>query len=384
MTHKAPIWLTLVVALVVGHVPAAAQQFSAGQSVRVPAGETRQGDLYATGELIEIAGRLEGDLVAAGQRIETTGPIGGDLFAAARTVDIRGPVGDSTRLAGEQVTVNATIDGDLVAAGNRCHLFEAARITGGVTAACATVDIDGTVDGDLRAGGGEVTISGRVGGSAHLRADRVSLGPEARIDGDLDYRARTPLSPEEAARVGGAVRFDELVDDGTSSGISTGSLLFWGWQTSAALLAGILALALFRRLVAHLATALAGNTTVGALLGFAAFLVVPAGGVIVMATVIGLPVGLAAVFLFVVALYVAKLPVAVWAGARMLALAGRPGASPYAAMALGIVALYVLFAIPYLGGLIWLVATWLGLGAMVLSGREYLQTRNAEVAPATR
>ena len=71
----------------------------------------------------------------------------------------------------------------------------------------------------------------------------------------------------------------------------------------------------------------------------------------------------------------AKLPVAAWAGGRLLALAGRPVASPYAAMALGIVALYLLFAIPYLGRLVWLVATWLGLGAMVLSGREYLQAR---------
>ena len=76
--------------------------------------------------------------------------------------------------------------------------------------------------------------------------------------------------------------------------------------------------------------------------------------------------------LFSVALYVAKLPIAVWAGSEMLARAGRPDASPYAAMAVGILALYLLFEIPWLGGLFWLAATWLGLGAMVLSGRRHL------------
>jgi cytoskeletal protein CcmA (bactofilin family) len=377
MAHRTPIWLTLVVSLVAGAAPAGAQQFGFGQSVRILAGETREGDMYATGELVEIAGRLEGDLIAAGQRVRTSGPISGDLFAAARTIDILGPVGDSVRLAAEQLTIDATIDGDLLAVGNGCRLFEAGRITGGVRAACATVDIDGTVERDLEAAGGEITIGGHVIGNAQIRADRLVLGPGARIDGDLDYRTRTPLSPEETARVGGTVLFDELIEEESPSGVTTGSLFFWGWQTTAALLAGILAVALFRGLVPHLATALAGNTTVGALLGFAAFLVVPAGSVVAMVTIVGIPVGVAMVLLFLVALYVAKLPVAAWAGARLLALAGRPGASPYAAMALGVVALYLLFAIPYLGRVIWLVATWLGLGAMVLSGREYLQTRDA-------
>ncbi len=376
MARTTPIWLTLVVSLTAGPMPAAAQQMDAGQTVRVPAGETRQGDFYAAGESIEIAGSLEGDLVAAGQRIQTTGPIDGDLFAAARTIDIRGSVGDSTRLAGELITVDAAIDGDVVVAGNRCHLLESARVTGGVRAACATVDVDGTVDRNLRAVGGAVTVRGRVRGNARLRADRVALGPGARIDGNLDYRARTPLSPEEAARVGGTVVYNELIDDDRASDITTGRLLFWGWQAAAALLAGILAIALFRGLLPQLAATISGNTTVGALLGFAAFLVVPAGSIVVMVTVIGLPVGLAAVLLFLVALYVAKLPVALWTGTRLLTLAGRPGASRYLAMAVGIVMLYALFSIPYLGRLIWLVSTWLGLGAMVLTGRAYLRTRS--------
>lgn len=369
-------WI-LVGALGLTPASAVAQQVAGGPTVRVPEGETREGDLYAGGESVEIAGHLNGDLIAAGQRIQTTGPVDGDLFAAGRSVDIRGPVGDSTRIAGDQLTVDASIDGDLVAAGNQLRVFDGARITGGVLAAGAFVQIDGTVDGGIRLAAGEIIISGAVLGDATLRADRIELAPGASIGGDLDYVARTPLSPEEAARVTGTVTYDEPVDD-EASGVSTAtSLLFWGWQTVASVATGLLLVALFRSRIQGLVSAIAGETTVGALLGFVAFLIVPAAAVIAMVTLVGLPIGLAVVLLFLVVLYVAKLPIAVWAGGRLLALAGRPGASPYSAMAIGVVALYVLFAIPYLGGLLWLVATWLGLGSMVLAGRGYLRAREA-------
>ena len=152
-------------------------------------------------------------------------------------------------------------------------------------------------------------------------------------------------------------------------------MAFWLWQTLAALLAGILVVALFRGVVQRLVTSIAEETTLGALLGFTAFLLVPVAAGVAMVTLIGLPIGLAAGLLFGLALYAAKLPIAVWIGGRLLGLAGRPGASPYAAMGVGVVLLYLLFAIPFVGWVFWLAATWLGLGAMVVCGRRYLDAR---------
>ena len=376
MARSVPVWLTLVAALIWTSAPTQAQQVAGGTTVRVERGETREGDLYATGALVEIAGHLNGDLIAGAQTVRIIGPVDGDLFAGGRSVDIRGPVGDSTRIVGDLLTVDAPIDGDLVAAGNQIQVLEGARVTGDVLAAGAFVRIDGTVDGDVRLAGGEIVITGAVRNNATLRADRIDLAPGASIGGDLDYQSRTPLSPEAAARVMGTVTYEEQVED-DSSGITAGGVLFWGWQTAAALFAGLLAVALFRGAMQHLVSAIAGETTVGALLGFVAFLIVPAASVVTMVTVVGLPIGVSALFLFLVTLYLAKLPVAVWTGEQLLALAGRSGASPYVTMAVGVVALYVLFAIPYLGWLFWLAATWLGLGAIVLSGRGYLRAREA-------
>ena len=372
MVRRMSIALILAAAFAGAPPAAGAQGAEAGPVVTVPSGEVREGDLYATGEAVRVDGRLAGDLVAAAQRVLVRGEVDGDLFAAGRTVDLHGPVGDSTRVAGESITVDTVIDGDLLVAGNRLQILGGAVIRGGLMTASSTIDLAGIVEENFRAAGGEIIVSGTVRGDAYVIADRLELAPGARIDGDLDYRTRLPISAEEAARVGGTVRHTEPIDDEDSGGGWIGSILFWGWQAGAALLAGLLAVALCRRFVQQFVAAIAEQTTLGVLLGFGAFLIVPVAAVVVMVTVVGLPVGLIVMLLFGMALYVAKLPIAAWAGGRLLALAGRPDASPYAAMAAGVVTLYLLFATPWVGWLFWLAATWLGLGAMVLSGRRYL------------
>ena len=350
------------------------QWFQTGDAVAVPSGEVREDDLYTAGETVRIDGRLNGDLAAVSRVIRVDGRVDGDLVAAAASIDLRGPVGDSTRIVGQSLYVDTVIDGDLLAAAEELVVTEDARIAGRVAAAGSRVEIDGTVEDNVRLGGGEIVIRGTVHGDAEVVADRLDLAPGARITGDLEYRGRTPLSAEAATRVEGAVRYDPQADESEARGTRWG-LLFWFWQVLAALLTGGVVVGLCRGVVQQLAASIAEQTLFGALLGFAAFLLVPVAAGIAMATLVGLPVGLAAALLFGLALYAAKLATAVWMGDRLLGLAGRPGASPHAAMALGVVVLYLLFAVPWVGGLFWLAATWLGLGAMVVVGRRRLDLR---------
>ena len=354
--------------------PAEAQLVEARDLVTIPSGEVREGDLYAAGQTVQVDGRLNGDLIAGARRVVVDGRVDGDLFAAGNTIDLRGPIGDSARIAGQSLTVDTTIDGDLIAGGAELHVTENASIAGGLVAANGLVEIDGTVGAGARVAAGEIVVRGTVNGDANFIADRVELAPGARITGDLDYRARTPLGPEAAAQVEGAVRYEEPVEDPDDGGGGGFGVVLWFWQVLAALLTGIVVVAALRGVVERLVASIAEETTLGALLGFTAFLLVPVAAVIAMVTLIGMPIGLAAALLFALALYAAKLPIAVWVGGRLLGLAGRPGASPYAAMAVGIVLLYLLFAIPFVGWLFWLAATWLGLGAMVVTGRRYLDS----------
>lgn len=367
----------LALAFAIAPAAVEAQSFQAGTTVTIPDGEVHEGDFYVgAGESVRVDGRLEGDLVAgAGNRVVVTGQVDGDLFAASNTVDLRGAIGDSVRAVGQTITVDATIDGHFLSAANELIVTENARIADGIVATASRVEIDGTVEDGVRVAAGVVVIHGTVQGDANIIADRLDLSPGARITGDLDYQTRATLSPEAAAQIGGAVRYQEPPDEEPDEGGGGWGVVFWFWQTLAALLTGIVLVALFRRVVQRQVASLAEETTLSALLGFAAFLLIPVVAVFAMVTLVGLPIGMAAILLFGLALYTAKLPIAVWLGDRLLGLAGRPGASPYLAMALGVPLLYLLFAIPFIGWLFWLAATWLGLGAMVVSCRRYLDVR---------
>ncbi len=411
MFRMATTALGLALAFAIAPAAVEAQSFQAGPTVTIPDGEVHEGDFYAAGgESVRVDGRLDGDLVAgAGNRVVVTGQVDGDLFAASNTVDLRGAIGDSVRAVGQTITVDAAIDGHFLSAANELIVTENARIADGIVATASRVEIDGTVEDGVRVAAGVVVIHGTVQGDANIIADRLDLSPGARITGDLDYQTRAILSPEAAAQIGGAVRYQEPPDEEPDEGGGWG-VVFWFWQTLAALLTGIVLVALFRRVVQRQVASLAEETTLSALLGFAAFLLIPVVAVFAMVTLVGLPIGMAAILLFGrsdcdrlyggqaslpvavwrslaipllgTCMYTAKLPIAVWLGDRLLGLAGRSGASPYLAMALGVPLLYLLFAIPrsrqsctFIGWLFWLAATWLGLGAMVVSYRRYLDVR---------
>ena len=106
-------WLGLVALLVVtGASVAVAQEtelggkLQSGGQITIPADQTVDGDLYASGGRVLIEGTVDGDLIAAGGQVTITGDVSGDLMASAGAVDISGEVGGDARVAAGQTTVS--------------------------------------------------------------------------------------------------------------------------------------------------------------------------------------------------------------------------------------------------------------------------------------
>ena len=87
---------------------------------------------------------------------------------------------DSVFAGGEVVRIDGTIDGDLYAMGRRVEI--SGRVRGRIMATGEVVWIDGEV-GRVHAVGREVTVRGHVSGSVHGWGERVTIAPEARVDG---------------------------------------------------------------------------------------------------------------------------------------------------------------------------------------------------------
>jgi hypothetical protein len=113
------------------------------------------------------------------------------------------------------------------------------------------------------------------------------------------------------------------------------------------------------------------------LVGAVALIAVPTVAAIVCLTLVGLPIGLTALLLYIVSIYAAQVFVGAWLGKEILGSATTQGQA-LSQLALGLAILHIAGYIPYLGSLIQLIIAAWGLGALVLAA-----TRRLTPTPAT-
>lgn len=288
---------------------------------------------------------------------------------AGGNVDIDEPVSGNLYVAGGNVTVSAPVEGH-------------ARIAGG------DVTIKGRIGGRLAVAGGNVRIDAPVAGNATVSGGTLELGPNARIEGELEFRGGH-LEQDAAAQVVGGVkqtrRHRSNWGDGTWNGGSrwartiTGAVWTAGLMLLAALIAGALPGAT-RRMQDELRT----QPWLAALFGFLALICIPIGAVLVMITVIGIPIGLLALFGYVALLLVGYVSASVVLSGLLLdrykaevaaRTAWRVGAAVLAMLVIALLA-----RVPVVGGAVALAALVIGVGVIVAAAVH--RTRPAATATA--
>jgi hypothetical protein len=189
-------------------------------------------------------------------------------------------------------------------AGGEIYVEEGAVVGRNAYLAGGTIDVAGAITGSVRVAGVEVLLNGPIQGDVVVEAGELTVGPGARIGGNLDYRVEvvvgtiTALPPRVESRGGGT--------------------LFRVARVLAFLFAGGVIVGLFPRATTAAYEALRGRTLASFGFGLLWILVVPVGILVVAATVIGIPLALMSAPLFVASLYLAPIPAAVWLGDRLL------------------------------------------------------------------
>jgi cytoskeletal protein CcmA (bactofilin family) len=339
-------------------------------------------DLYMAGEHVQALGEMGGDVVVAGGKIGIDGQVSQDILAAGGAIDIRGSVGDDVRAAGGDVTLAAAVAGDVVVAAGSIALGAGTRIGGHSWLAGGDIEVAADVGRELRAAAGTLLISGVVQGDAEVVTGELVLLPTARIEGNLTYRSPQQATIHPGAQVLGKTVYIPVERPGALT------------RTHAAALFGLVVLSLtVTGLVLYL---LLPSFTVGAArtlrtapwkslgLGLVVLLVAPFVALMLMATLLGMPLGLIVLALYVVSL-LAGLLIAAFALGELIAYPlcrGRrmSGGWRMVSLFLAVLVLVLLPFIPAVGGLLLFLALLFGLGAWTL--RAY-RARTAPAAAAT-
>jgi hypothetical protein len=233
--------------------------------------------------------------------------------------------------------------------------------------------IDGTVADWLVVFNGRTEITGTVGEDVVVFNGEVVLRSGARVGGDVISLEEPEI--EEGATVAGNVT--DLATRWNFYDITFGGRLAW-WlaSTVSTLVLGLVLLLLGPRL--DPASVRAIRDRLGPTIGFGllVFVLLPIIAAILLATIVGVPLGLSLLFALGL-VYLIGYVVGTLALGRLVV---KEPTSRYVAFLVGWVALRLIALVPFLGGIAWLVVTVLGLGTLWVAGRRgYSETR--PVAP---
>lgn len=342
-----------------------------------PVGEEVQvlrpdGDILAAGPELALGDTTSGDVMSAGGAVEFAGATEGSYLGVGGSQEVRGRIGGSARVAAGSVRLGAEVGRNVTLAGGTVALEESALVHRNAYLVGGAVSVAGRVVGDLRAGGEEVVLDGRVEGDVDVEADRLVVGPSATIGGDLRYT----VEEGEASIARGAI-VEGRVEARPARPEGPGRLFFSVARVLGFLLAGVLSVALLPGGSRMLADGMGDRPAASLGVGLLWLILVPLAVVVAAITVIGVPVALVALSLYAVSLYLAPVVPAVWLGDALLASGGRAG-GPEAgegalrAFLVGGLILGLAALLPWVGVLVRLAATLLGLGAaaLVLVGRR--------------
>jgi hypothetical protein len=363
--------------------PALAADVREGESLTIASGEVVNDDLYLFGSDITVDGSINGDLVAFGDKIVVNGTVTGTINCAGNSVTIKGKQGGSVRAAGSSIDIEAEIPGNLTAAGGNITAEQASSIGRDIYAAAGTMTLDGPTGRDIKGSAGSLVINNRVGGSVIVNCGTLKLGPGAHIEKDLIYRSENNVEKSAGAAVRGETthvnpeqqpRLPRDLITQAISGIASAMISFiillilviTALKYAAALLTGIVIILLARKYIPGLLETLKDKPWHCLGYGALLFFLAPAAIAVAFMLIIGIPLGLMGLALYIAAVYLGHLFTGLFIGKWLLRQPADVNSKGklIGALALGLLIVYILSLLPGIGCLTDLAAVLFGMGAL--------------------
>jgi hypothetical protein len=223
------------------------------------------------------------------------------------------------------------------------------------------VTVDGTVRDTIVALHGDVLIRGTARDDVVAVDGRVTVADGGTVAGDIVSRRR-PVVESGGSFNGSWERWNPQAWDAATS--IAGRLAVWLAVTVSTLILGLVLGLLSPRAAGAVSDAAADGWGPVILWGLALLIGLPIVAVLAMVTLVGLPLGLGLLLALGLIYWIGYT-----AGAWVLGRRVARRASPVLAFLAGWAILRVVALVPFLGGLAWLAAVVVGLGAMVVAGR---------------
>lgn len=342
-----------------------------GDMIYISKDEIVSGNLYAAGNTITIDGTVNGDLIAAAQIINVNGRIEGDIIAAAQDIRINGEVGGNIRVAANSININNRVARNVNAFGANVILDKNSQIGWDVLAAANNIETHGEIIGSLSGSAGRALISGKTGKNISLKLadtetnEGLIVSPEAAIGGGLTYTTNKTAQIPQTATIGGKIeqKFPEVKPDNKLSSLVWPKI----YSIFCAFVIGLILIFLGKNSTLKILDKIQDKPKRVILTGIIIMFAVPPISLFLMFTLIGIPLALILLAIWFIALYVSKIFTALLLGQWILKNLIKKDETPLVwSLIVGVILLWLLIALPFIGWIVGLFAIWLGLGGAYL------------------
>ncbi|MCD6194964.1 hypothetical protein J7K05_02110 [bacterium] len=368
-----PVFLFLFVLFVVSFLffP---QQLKAAEKFEVPSGETKTGVQLITQPEAQIEGRIEGDVFILNQTTIISGVIDGNLFFVGKTISLEknSEIKGSVFIAADTVNLKGIIEGNSYIACSKLYTTSSFKHKGEFNFVATEAELKGAYHQKARAKASQINLKGAaLLKGANFRVKYLNYDNKTISQGDLTY-----YSPYEALgenqKLASSLKWKKLrlpsfwqkfslyLSQKTLSLLYIlifGFLWIWLWQEK------------------YKTTLVALREKLGPALGWGVLtiLILPSVLIILLASVLGIPLALVVIGAFVFWAYLSPVVVGGLLGNYFLQLIGYDGEKyPYLSLFLGVLFLFILYALPEIGWVFRFFTIALALGAVVAGRKEIL------------
>ncbi|HZP92832.1 MAG TPA: hypothetical protein VFB20_08125 [Burkholderiales bacterium] len=329
------------------------------------------GDYFGAGGAFSTSNSVAGDAFVAGGQVALRAPVEGDAVLWGGHVTVADKVGGNLYAGGGDVVIDAPVAHNARLAGGRVEVTRRGAIQGKATIAASSVSVTGQVGRQLTVFASSVALDGEVAGNVTVAAQDLTVGPNARIVGKLSYHGpRAPNVSPQAVISGGVAQtpyeFDlQRVQPWARAVAWIGLIAF----TGGLFLIGALAILIAPQASGAAGRALRGRPLASFGLGFALAVCVPIAAVMLMFTLIGIPLGFALLFAWPATMLLGYLSGVMAVGDALAAAVSRAKGEAGRAwrilgLAVALVILVLLAAVPFVGWIIVTLLLFAGTGAM--------------------
>jgi len=341
-----------------------ATQLRSGAKVVIGKDEVVDGNVAIGCRNLVVKGKIKGDLMAGAHSIKIEGEIEGDFWGIAQDVEIEGKVKGDVRVAGGEISVEGVVENDAIIFCSELMLDENSSINGDLKFGCGKADILGIIKKGVEGAGGEIKIGGDIEGDVELTCRELIILPSAVIDGDLHYKSKKEILVKEDAEVLGKIVHTLPEKKWEFKFPTFPKILFRILFLISAAIVGIISIALSPKHCLTIANSIKEGWWQCLLTGFIVLFCVPIAVVLVSISIVGLPLGIIVFSLYLILLYLSGIFFGLFIGEGIFKIF-KLKVSPYWSIISGLVVLFFLTMIPYVGWLIRFLVLLFGLGAVV-------------------